>query len=1353
MTSVQTIIGTTGRDTLEASEDNSTIIGGAGDDDLLVTRNNITLEFEPGFGADVVSAGYSPYLLKFGAGLSAKDFRVSYLNKWGVAPGTHAWLVLSFVNSNDSLTIESNNKLPVSIQFDDGTVWSTQDLLDQPLLETGSYLYSSPNVSVLQVLSRGSHMVQGGAGDETLIAGTGADTLAGGGGNNVYLFNADWGTDNVYSMGSQTIANPSTGLGYDDVVDAQVDGRNVIRFAAGTQQTDLNFSASGVDLLIRRVNGPGGIRVLNYFDGVGNPASVRVEAIEFSDGTSLSRDAVMAIALPDTPDGFIRQGGTSNEVLTGGAGNDTLVGGGGNDTYIGGAGNDVFIDYVMGTAYDYPQTLAVRKGGGDDTYVFNRGFGQDVIYDYGGNDVIEFGPDIAPEDIAITATTGAAPNSSVTFETVIMLKGTTDRLVLGYDTYTMNGRRVFTSTHPVQTIRFANGVVWGASDIAQQIAQYVPPAGNADLGISAIGQNWDPSSLPVTQPTLGIGPSVGTPYDDTIYLASTATQATGGKGNDGFSGGAASGVTFSYDKGDGSDNISVAAATLSFGRTIARSDVQFIAFDAASGMARLSADPSSRDVIFVTDLKAIEFADGSTLSGSALADFALASPLLSLNLDGSNGADSLVGRDGRDTLNGQAGDDTLMGLGGDDAINGGDGRDVLYGGAGVDLMLGGDGNDTLYGDDGADNISGDAGDDVLFGGQGRDLMYGSTGNDTLFGGDGDDYLNGGNGGGADSSDGNDSLSGGNGNDFLTSNGGNDTLSGDDGDDRLYEESNSGDVLMVGGAGADSYDVTAIGAGTTTIQADASDKSVSWSIKRADLGIFHQGAGTVNEMVVLRDAASGRVVQLTNPGQWPNLSLILADGISLTGAEIMSLAAAAPPLNLTLNGTSGNDVLTGGVGSDTYIFDQGFGSDLIVNNGGLDASLPEVDTVVFGTGIHASDLLLTKADVVRDDGSRDLVIRSKVSADVLTIQGQFAKDGLHAGGTIETFSFSDGTQWHYDQLDAMAAQTRSGGNGADSIFGVQGRDTLLGQDGNDVLIAANGGGGMLAGGLGNDTLTGAVGADRFVFARGDGQDLIHADNSDTIELGAGIARSDLTIGKLGATGVGQVQLGLGGGDSITLDQVGTWSSLSVKFADGSVLSGAEIVATASIPNDLTLTGTAGADSLTGGDGNDTLTGLAGNDRLTGGKGSDKLDGGAGADTLAGGLGNDMLIGGKGNDTYLFNRGEGHDAIVDNDSTWFNADLLKVGDAKSNQLWLTRSGYNLDISIIGTTDKVTVQDWFKGSANQVEKITAGGDNKSLSAAKVNALVNAMASFTPSAMAGSTLPANTPAAITKLIATSWA
>jgi trimeric autotransporter adhesin len=71
-------------------------------------------------------------------------------------------------------------------------------------------------------------------------------------------------------------------------------------------------------------------------------------------------------------------------------------------------------------------------------------------------------------------------------------------------------------------------------------------------------------------------------------------------------------------------------------------------------------------------------------------------------------------------------------------------------------------------------------------------------------------------------------------------------------------------------------------------------------------------------------------------------------------------------------------------------------------------------------------------------------------------------------------------------------------------------------------------------------------------------------------------------------------------------------------------------------DLTLDGTAGADSLQGGIGNDTLSGNAGDDQL---------DGGDGNDTLNGGTGNDTLIGGDGDDTYVINSGDGVDTIID------------------------------------------------------------------------------------------------------------
>jgi Ca2+-binding RTX toxin-like protein len=57
------------------------------------------------------------------------------------------------------------------------------------------------------------------------------------------------------------------------------------------------------------------------------------------------------------------------------------------------------------------------------------------------------------------------------------------------------------------------------------------------------------------------------------------------------------------------------------------------------------------------------------------------------------------------------------------------------------------------------------------------------------------------------------------------------------------------------------------------------------------------------------------------------------------------------------------------------------------------------------------------------------------------------------------------------------------------------------------------------------------------------------------------------------------------------------------------------------------------------------GGAGNDRIYGTVYSDKLIGGADNDILAGRKGNDQLYGGAGNDTYIYNSGDGFDALVD------------------------------------------------------------------------------------------------------------
>jgi hypothetical protein len=81
------------------------------------------------------------------------------------------------------------------------------------------------------------------------------------------------------------------------------------------------------------------------------------------------------------------------------------------------------------------------------------------------------------------------------------------------------------------------------------------------------------------------------------------------------------------------------------------------------------------------------------------------------------------------------------------------------------------------------------------------------------------------------------------------------------------------------------------------------------------------------------------------------------------------------------------------------------------------------------------------------------------------------------------------------------------------------------------------------------------------------------------------------------------------------------------------------------------GQADNDDLHGELGDDILRGGLGADTLYGGDGNDQLDGGDmtgmddSADKLDGGLGSDQLFGGQGDDTYIYNTGDGFDAIAD------------------------------------------------------------------------------------------------------------
>ncbi|MEL7098213.1 MAG: calcium-binding protein [Pseudomonadota bacterium] len=126
-------------------------------------------------------------------------------------------------------------------------------------------------------------------------------------------------------------------------------------------------------------------------------------------------------------------------------------------------------------------------------------------------------------------------------------------------------------------------------------------------------------------------------------------------------------------------------------------------------------------------------ADADTYSGRGLG-------LVSEQVLGGTGDDTLRGGDQGDDLDGGNDDDLVVGLSGDDTLEGGAGNDTVLGGAGSDSLRGNSGADVINGQDGNDTLIGGSGDDRLFGGQGNDDITAGTGADILRGGGGDDVF-------------------------------------------------------------------------------------------------------------------------------------------------------------------------------------------------------------------------------------------------------------------------------------------------------------------------------------------------------------------------------------------------------------------------------------------------------------------------------------------------------------------------------------------------------------------------------------------------------------------------------------
>ena len=698
-------------------------------------------------------------------------------------------------------------------------------------------------------------------------------------------------------------------------------------------------------------------------------------------------------------------------------------------------------------------------------------------------------------------------------------------------------------------------------------------------------------------------------------------------------------------------------------------------------------------------------------------------------LFGGGGADELQGNAGDDLLMGEAGNDRLFGYVGNDVLWGGDGDDVLvgfsptndakqslsagetdddiiYGGNGNDYALGGLGNDTLYGEAGNDDLEGGAGNDFLYGGDGMDRLFGQVGNDVLYGGDGDDLLMG----------------------FTASNEAKQTLnSGETDNDWLY--GGAGSDRLVGGLGNDYLDG---GAGADEMEGGQGDDTYV--------------VNSVNDSILeFKGQGYDRVISSTTYLLNANIEeLRLLEGFDIhgTGNALDNLLIGNSRDNI-LDGVTGADRMIGGAGNDTYFVDNLGDETVELANEGTDTVQASISHTLADNVENIILLDFSKAERGTIDGQASLVYGYPKANELDYMQGDAEPTfrGTCALTSIanllsqadrpttegEVLRVAIDNNWAVQDPELPAYQ-RGGSNYVQqqailNSYGIR-NDLIVGyneagtanllRSGRGVLQAVN------AGALWDDPAYNDNGAiNHMVTLTG----VAYSETSGEL-LGFYIADSGREKVSDMTRFVGLEQFrraaNVAGGYAIyTLEPLKLWDE------------------------DINATGNAQDNLLVGNRGDNLLSGGAGNDTLEGQGGNDVLDGGLGADTLSGGAGGD---------TYMFGRGYGHDTIIENDTNVSSLDRVQFLDEIGlDQLWFKRYANNLDVTILGSSDKLTIRDWYVDESRQVEAFyTANGD--ALIAAKVNRLVEAMAAFAPPSSASSNLPPNYQAALEPVLAASW-
>ena len=957
------------------------------------------------------------------------------------------------------------------------------------------------------------------------------------------------------------------------------------------------------------------------------------------------------------------EGGDANDVLYGGDGTDVLKGHDGDDYLDGGYGHDL-----------------LYGGAGNDTYVFGVGYGWDAILlndkVSGDSDTINFITSLEQSDIVISRTS----------DDLIFTIGTSSDYIAVINYFSA-------SSYGIRAL-FDDGTQLTDASIRNIVKTYV---GSTDSDI--IHGYGDQENYIYGQ--AGNDIIYGKDYNDKLYGGAGNDTLVGGAGVDLLDGGSGNDLldggndmdTYLFGRGYGTDTIvsgnynsiirfndGVTLTDLHIERSHtqtagAKDDLLITILDTGDTLV-------IKDYFTYTTKPIFQFHDNSYLTEQ---DIATAAKTYKDYV----GLDTLRGWDDTgNTIYGLYGDDTIYGAAGDDTLYGDNGNDTLYGNAGDDTLVGGTGNDKLYGGAGNDTYMFDAGfgSDII-----EDQSTSSTADKIVFG--------------------------------AGISAGNVILKRIDPYVDAYERydveitfTNSHDRLLI----KDFYDdeqgrIESI---------KFTNGNVTWDLPYL-LETLRHVDGTAGNDSIYGYADQSNIIHGGDGDDY-------IDSEGLSSGEIYGGAGNDTIFGSgLLNGGTGDDKLYGGQATDdTYVYNLGDGNDMLYEYfGAPDTSF---DTLKFGPGITPSGVTLSRPLSGLDMAIADLVIAINSTGHTVTIKNFFPyvtgsgslpipQNVLDSHG-IEQIVFDDNTVWTADNLYEQY-KPLIGTSGNDEITGLSTDDIIYGGAGDDDLYGYYGDD-TLDGGAGDDLLRGAYGSDTYKFGRGYGTDTI--DDADYSEIGQStdkvIFNSDVDPSDIEVSRGSSSMFDLAYRD-LHLHIKGTSDTLIIKqyfmsddnnqevatieeihFSDATVWELSDVnAALAAVPN--VINGTSGMDILIDTASNDTINAGDGDDTII------MMNGG-----------NDTINGGAGNDTYYWVApGFGQDKIVETSGT----DIAGVTGSSSDMIF-EQIGDDLRLSIYGTTDSVTVQDWYTSSDKQVETFMSITDMGSISNTQIEQLIQAMATF---------------------------